>query len=370
MYYSHNAEGGQDKPEMFGGLFRAAHESLLEYEPDLQHTILDANFITDSATMVQLFKVASEVHHQGPRVTTELHLDLFVHVFHGKIFMKASRPPNGRFKTDATGQFVPPRFGFCDRMKKMDAQCFKRATTYKIRTTGDTVIPPYRILILDDNLVEVLFRPWLQLDCEASGDCNHGHLVSHAVPIVIQDYHGPLVSLAELGTKKAWSEILPRVCFAGCEAFCLVRFGADLSNGFWETAGESNIFPAASQSWRRHHSGELWSLANLLQWIHIKAQGYELTGGRDAQFRVQLKVTSFEQYRGSSIPVYNLVTERLNTGERLVSEKDVAMLWRWMTEPRWSFPPEEHWHSADSDYIPDHTPFHTPIDYPPPPYAN
>jgi hypothetical protein len=345
---------------VFQGLFRAAHESLLEHKPEVLHTICDADFVTDSVTMVKLFKVASEVYRQGSRITTEIRLDLFVQVVNGKVFMRAFQSPRGHFRTDAIGQFVPPRFGFCDRMKEMDAQCFKRATTYKIRTTGPCAIPPYSILILDDNLLEVM-QPGVQGDCVALRSCqHHGATTEHAVPVVIQDNHMPLVRLIKDGVGKTWSEILPRACFAGCDKVSVGRFGADLSKGFWETARPtpSHLFRVGLQSWEKAHFGQFWSLANLLQWIHIKAQGLASTHGRDTNFRVTLKATSFEQHDGANVPVYSLITERENTKERLVSMKDVDTLCRWMTEPGWRYPSEEH------------PPPYAPVAHPPPAHAD
>jgi len=63
MYYGqHYPPKNQDEPEMFRGLFCAAHVRLLEHKPEALLAICDADFITGSATMVQLFKVASEVY--------------------------------------------------------------------------------------------------------------------------------------------------------------------------------------------------------------------------------------------------------------------------------------------------------------------
>ena len=358
MICNYQTTTGQDKPEMFRGLFRAAHESLLEHKPEVLLAICDADFITDSATMVQLFKVASEVYCQGPRVKTELHLDLSVQVVKGKVFMQASRPPDGGFKTDATGQFIPPRFGLCGRMKAMGAQCFKRVTAYKLRTEGQSVIPPYSILIQDDNLLEVLL-PEMTRDCVALRSCqHHGAIAEHAVPVILQNNPGPLVSFPQVGSGKWWPEIMPRAYFASCDNVCLGRYGANLSKGFWEYLiyrGASRVF---REAWAKQYSGELWSLANLLQWIHIKAQGYASTGGRDTQFRIQLKATSFEQHGGVSIPVYDLVTESLYTLERLVSEKDVDTFCRWMTEPGWRSPSAEQ------------PPPYAPVAHPPPAHAD
>lgn len=359
--YDHSARGDQDKPEMFRGLLRAAQENMIEYKPEALLSICDADFITDSVTMVQLFRVAGEVFRQEPVVTTNLlHLDLLAQVVSGKVFMKASCPPSGRrFKADATGQFVPPRFGLCDRMKEMNAQSFKRVTAYKLRTTGEHVVPPYGILIQDDDLLEVM-EPGLQLDCVALGSCRHGDTAQHAVPIVIQDNHGPLVSLGDLGSRKASSEIYPRVYFAGCEKFCLSRFGADVNKGFCEFTGPGYVFPAALQFWAKEKSGDLWRLANLLRWIHERAKGYASICERDARFRVQLQATSSVEHNGGIIPVYSLTTDRLDTEERLVSEKDVTTLHRWMTGPGVRYPqaPEEG------------PPPYGPVAYPPPPYAN
>ncbi|KAK3293927.1 uncharacterized protein B0H64DRAFT_175674 [Chaetomium fimeti] len=321
---------------MFQGLFRAAHKNLLEHKFDVFRSICAADFVTDSATMVQLFTVASEVYRQTPRVTTELHLDLFVHVINGKVFMKASHPPYGHFRRDATGQLVPPRFGFCERIRSMNAQCFKRATTYKIQTSGGSVITPFNILIQDDHLSEVL-RPGVQPGCVSHRSCQyHGATNQHAISIVPQGYRG---SLIDFWNKEGWTEILPRVYFAGCEEVLLGRFGVDLKKGFWDSAGPSHVPPMFSQSWGQCHPGELWSLAILLEWIHIRAEDRTSTYGRDTQFTVRLKPTSSKQYGGAIVPVYDIVAEKSETGERLVSEKDVETLCRWMTEPGSPYPP-------------------------------
>ncbi|KAH6632754.1 hypothetical protein F5144DRAFT_548664 [Chaetomium tenue] len=356
-YYDSNAEGDSNEPEMFRGLFRAGHESLLEYKPEVLLTICDADFVTDSVTMVQLFNVAGDVYRQTPRPTTAMHLDLFVHVVHGKVFMKASGPRCGRFRTEATGHLVPPRFGLCGRMREINAQCFKRVTAYKLRTAGESVIPPYTILIQDDNLLEAM-KPEEQLDCVALRSCrHHGATINHAIPIVVQDSHGLLGNASEAALRKSWSEFMPRIYFAGCQWISLSRFGADLSKGFWETSA-NQVYPEALISWRQKQSGELWSLANLLQWIQTKAKRHASAYGSDTRFTVQLKATSYEQYGGLLVPDYNLITEAVFTEERLVSEKDVDTLSRWMTEPGFRHLSEEF------------PPPYTPVAYPPPEYAN
>ncbi|EAQ87204.1 predicted protein [Chaetomium globosum CBS 148.51] len=338
MTRSSSKRGDPDDPEMFRGLFRAGHESLLEYKPEVLLTICNADFVTDSVTMVQLFNVAGDVYRQMPRPTTALHLNLFVHVVHGKVFMKASGPRCGRFRTEATGHSVPPRFGLCDRMKEMNAQCFKRVTAYKLRTAGESVIPPYTIVIQDDNLMEAM-KSEEQLDCVALRSCrHHGATINHAVQIVVQDNHGSLSNPSEA-------------------AICLSRFGADLSKGFWESSA-AQVYPGALISWRQKQSGELWSLANLLQWIQTKAKRHASAHGSDTRFTVQVKATSCEQDGELLVPIYSLVTEAVSTDERLVSEKDVDTLSRWMTEPGFRYRPDES------------PPPYAPVAYPPPPYAN
>ncbi|KAH6855665.1 hypothetical protein B0I37DRAFT_350821 [Chaetomium sp. MPI-CAGE-AT-0009] len=244
-HYDQEAKDGpdQNEPEMFRGLFRAAHESLFEHKPEVFLSICAADFVTDSNTMVQLFKVATEVYRQTPRVATPIHLDLCVQVVNGKVFMKASHPPYGRFRRDATGQLVPPRLGLCARIRSMNAQCFKRATTYKLRTAGASVIPPYSILVQDDHLLEAL-RPGVQTGCEPHRSCQyHGATDQHAVPVVIQSNDQ---SLFEAEKAQRWSEVLPKVYFSGCEQSFVGRFGVNPENGFWHPVGPVHVTRAVS----------------------------------------------------------------------------------------------------------------------------
>ncbi|KAK4158294.1 hypothetical protein C8A00DRAFT_10943, partial [Chaetomidium leptoderma] len=301
----------QLETDLFRGLFLAAHGYRSLSKLDLSRALCDADFITDSVSMTQLYAIAVAACHGIPPDTPVPALKLVAHHLHGKIFMKAYHPPSPGIKKDATGRDVPPRYRFCERMDAAEAQSFTRATWYRLKHGPGQDGLIYNMVIQDGHLTEPVPRrhPYKCVD----GCIHHGKFLSHAVPIMgkaAENDHHPPPSLGILHQRQSMPIAEAPLNFRNNKS--------------------KEISPQCQEVWATSKKRELCALAAILRLIQTETQALAADRGDGIQVLVDLQRTSdtilSARLGGGMAAEHELVFEELVTEKKLVSKEDSVTL--------------------------------------------
>lgn len=314
------------EPDTFHDLFAAADAQLVHNNNnlDLRRGIVVADFVTDSVSMVQLFNVARA----ACRDEALPPVNLTAQFVHNKIFMRATYPADGSsaIKKDATGELVPPRCGFCERMEAAQVTTFQRVMSYELYTQSDAERGGYRILIHDDHVMEPLAGYGVHWDCRL--DCrHHGSVSKHSVTVVVAKGAGqhalPPGWYAHLMT-----HIMPKTYFSVCERAALLRHSPgptpEKPHFSGPAAREEIPPPMTSYNWEQGNKRELWCLNVILALIESEIRRLvPQPGAYGIQMKVRLQPSSDPNLTirlgGGQAAAHELVFEEVVTEEKLVS---------------------------------------------------
>ena len=325
----------------FHDLLVAAVDLRARGNSSLAEAICDAELVTDSLSMVQLFQLANLVetiplntdnlnyppwslaYQYTPQITTSF---VVQHV-NGKMFLRAYRHPvtSSFVKTDAAGDIVPPRYRFCPAGEGHGAQSFKRVSTFRLsnrRPGHGHDLMGCNILIQDCHLVAP--GPWsIATPCQSDICVGHGGTDQHAVPMAVQG----AVSDRPRGVWASidYGRMMPRLYFANC-----MRAALFTHRHFPQQQGESPGFEGrpiiqavtyqALEKWQRQVNGILQCLVLLLDVIREETR--DLAAGHDTVVGAHVVALPEVADNGDAHYVHALRIGPLLDSELLVSMAD------------------------------------------------